>query len=114
MLTWSYSAKQLSIEDKKLDRTLTLIRGDDGGIIFRSGSEKFEIDPNDIGFVFFEEPKLFKKGTICFFDENEEVLVYICDGRRISLVIEVTKEYKDLFYAFFSIFKDNGFEVHAG
>ena len=31
MLTWSYSAKQLSIEDKKLDRTLTLIRGDDGG-----------------------------------------------------------------------------------
>ena len=114
MLTWSYSAKQFSIEDKKLDRTLTLIRGEDGGIIFRSGSEKFEIDPNDIGFVYFEEPKLFKKGSICFFDEDGEVLVYICDGRKIGLVIEVTKEYKDLFYAFFSIFKDNDFDIKVG
>ena len=110
MLTWKYSEKNFVCRDKH-GRTLTLIRGEDGGILFQAGSEKFFVDPGDIAKVVFQKPQLFKAGTIAFFDDDDEVLQYVCDGRQISLLVDVSKEYKDTFYFMFSIFKDNGFEV---
>ena len=113
MLTWSYAEKEFTCIDKSGRSAITVERGEDGGIFFSDHGVTFEIDPSDIDHIFFEEPKLFKKGAIAFFDDDGDVLTYTCEGRNIPLFIDVARKDRDVFYLIFKIFQDNGFEVIA-
>ncbi len=111
---WSYRQKEISISCCiAASSTLTLVRGEDNGIIVSKDDLTFAVDPDDIAKVIFMEPKLFKKGWIAFYDSNDDVLNYICDGRSIDLAWHINKKDKDIFFAIFSIFKENGFEVEC-
>ena len=113
MLEWQYDTDEIGIYDDKYGCELALVRGEDGGIFFRQGEDVFEIKEEDIKYVAFEEPKFLKKGTIAFFDEDEEILAYVCDGRVIKCIIDVTKKQKNEFYAIFDVLNNNGIETLA-
>ena len=110
MLTWTFSAKEIICQDKSGNQAIILRRGEDGGIIFYDNGEQFFVDPADIDHFYFKEPKFFKSGDVAFFDEDGDVLTYVLDGRKIPLMIEVSRKEKDNFYLLFSALKQNGFE----
>ncbi len=115
MLVWSYQEKEFKIGHNP---SLTIIRGEKDGLIFKKDNLSFAIDPQDINHIIFEKPTLFKKGMVAFFDSDGQVLTYICDGRRIPLVLEVTRDDTNKkdgnFYIVYSILNENGFKLIAG
>lgn len=111
-LNWNMYKKTIIIEDPKT--TMALVLDKEDGVHFIFGDYDFEVNLDDVGFVLMEEPKLLKKGSICFFDDNRDVIKVQFGDINLGLVVGgIKKSNSDDFYAAFSILKDNGVEIEA-
>ena len=110
-ISWQYNLDELSYYDEKTRMKFIIRRGNNGGIYFQVGSSVFEVKDSDINYVFFSEPKFFKEGLIACFDHSGNVLKYNLNGRSVAIVVGIKRKYKDIFYAMFSVLKNNGYNV---
>ena len=111
---WDFPEENIILEDAKAGFKLQLIKN--GGIVVHVGNIWFEVNPNDIKFVFFRPPKLFKAGSVALFSHEDDVLYYDVEGFKSSLplVFDVKKNQKDIFNLLLVAFKENGFECKLG
>lgn len=106
-LKWKFdSISKCGVYDKGTDCALILSKED--GIVFLRGNDEYNISPAQIHHVFMSEPKLFKKGMIGIY-ADEENLFTTEDG--FYLILEFKRKYKDDFIFMYSLFKDNGVDI---
>ena len=116
MLNWGGSKyNEVCVKDKKGYGSITLVRGENGGIIAEFFGKRFRVDPKDISYVLLDAPGFFKSGMVAFFDSDGDVLEYVVEGdtaNPIPLVVLVGRKDKEAFYFACKVFKDNGFDCH--
>ena len=107
---WDFQQENIILEDARASFKLQLIKN--GGIVVHVGNIWFEVDPNDIKFVYFKPPRLFKTGSVALFDHEDGVLNYDVEGFNTSLplIFDVKRNQKDVFNTLFTVFQENGFE----
>ncbi len=111
---WDFSDENIILEDEKVGFKLQLIKN--GGIVVHVGNIWFEVDPDDIKFVFFQPPKLFKAGSVALFDRDDGVLYYDVEGfnNPLPLIFDVKRKQKSVLNTLLSVFKGNGFDCKIG
>ena len=111
---WDFAEENIILEDTNAGFKLQLIKN--GGIVVHVGNIWFEVDPNDINFVFFRQPKLFKAGSVALFDSEDDVLYYDVEGfnNPLPLIFDVKRKQKGILNTLLSVFKGNGFDCKLG
>ena len=111
-LKWNLAINEVAIYDKEMD--VALVFSKEMGIYCFHGEDKFPIGLSSIHHALLDEPKIFKKGTLALF-ANENELIYCCCGEfKIPVVVDVNKKYKNEFYLIFSLLEYNGVEISVG
>ena len=112
-MKWDLSIPQISIYDKKMDVSLTIVKNE--GLCYSVLGNDYWFDLEDIHHVVVEEPKLLKEGTIAFYVTEDDMLAIRDEENEdldgLNVVIGVQRKFKDEFYLIFSILNDNGIDI---